>query len=188
MLGRILISLISMVFCFLRASAAFFWAWYLNRPKSRILQTGGAGSAAISTRSSPASLAISPSPVRWARYRGCRPGRRSAGPRGRGSPRSPGDLPWSAVGLYRVGEWRSSPLAVAAAIPPGASCAHVAGPKEFGHPRREVNRPGAGRIVSAAKMTRTRLTFAAGPRAKSRSRRRRAPRRAFCRSADSAPT
>ena len=40
--GRSLISLTSMTFCFLRASAAFFWLSYLKRPKSRILQTGGA--------------------------------------------------------------------------------------------------------------------------------------------------
>ncbi len=31
-LGRILISLISMIFCFLRASLARFCAWYLNLP------------------------------------------------------------------------------------------------------------------------------------------------------------
>jgi hypothetical protein len=43
MLGRILISLISMIFCFLRASAAFFWLAYFSLPRSRILQTGGVG-------------------------------------------------------------------------------------------------------------------------------------------------
>src|SRR3990170_3694360 len=57
MLGRILISLISTVRCFLRASAAFFCAWYLYLPKSRILHTGGSELGEISTRSSPASTA-----------------------------------------------------------------------------------------------------------------------------------
>src|SRR5215510_10924066 len=58
-IGRILISLTSTTFCFLRASAAFFCAWYLYLPKSRILQTGGTELGAISTRSSPASWAFS---------------------------------------------------------------------------------------------------------------------------------
>ena len=37
MFGRILISLISMTFWFLRASAAFFWLAYFSLPRSRIL-------------------------------------------------------------------------------------------------------------------------------------------------------
>src|SRR3974390_872806 len=57
MLGRSLISLTSITFCFLRASFFFFCSSYLNLPKSRILQTGGSAAAATSTRSSPASLA-----------------------------------------------------------------------------------------------------------------------------------
>src|SRR5262245_27611839 len=59
MLGRILISLISMTFWFLRASAAFFWLAYFSLPRSRILQTGGSALGEISTRSRPASSAAS---------------------------------------------------------------------------------------------------------------------------------
>src|SRR5262245_45966898 len=59
MLGRILISLISMIFWFLRASAAFFWLAYFSLPRSRILQTGGSALGEISTRSRPASSAAS---------------------------------------------------------------------------------------------------------------------------------
>ena len=58
MLGRSLISLISMTFCFLRASFFFFCSSYLNLPKSRILQTGGSALGEISTRSSPTSAAM----------------------------------------------------------------------------------------------------------------------------------
>src|SRR5271167_1957262 len=58
MLGRSLISLTSMIFCFLRASFFFFCSSYLYLPKSRILQTGGSAFGAISTRSRPASEAI----------------------------------------------------------------------------------------------------------------------------------
>src|SRR5262249_12053537 len=58
MLGRSLISLTSMIFCFLRASFFFFCASYLNLPKSRILQTGGSAFGAISTRSSPTLAAM----------------------------------------------------------------------------------------------------------------------------------
>ena len=47
------------IFWFLRASAAFFCSWYLNLPKSRILQTGGSASGDTSTRSSPAWVARS---------------------------------------------------------------------------------------------------------------------------------
>src|SRR5262245_60121782 len=71
MLGRILISLISTVRCFLRASAAFFCAWYLYLPKSRILHTGGSELGAISTRSRPASAArarpsvVATTPILW---------------------------------------------------------------------------------------------------------------------------
>ena len=56
--GRNLISLISMIFCFLRASASRFCVSYLNLPKSMILHTGGSAFGEISTRSSPASSAI----------------------------------------------------------------------------------------------------------------------------------
>src|SRR4029077_16234394 len=58
MLGRNLISLTSMIFCFLRASFFFFCSSYLYLPKSRILQTGGSAVGAISTRSRPASEAM----------------------------------------------------------------------------------------------------------------------------------
>src|SRR4029077_13274342 len=58
MLGRSLISLTSMIFCFLRASFFFFCSSYLYLPKSRILQTGGSAVGAISTRSRPASEAM----------------------------------------------------------------------------------------------------------------------------------
>src|SRR6266850_1196636 len=58
MLGRNLISLTSMIFCFLRASFFFFCSSYLYLPKSRILQTGGSAFGAISTRSRPASEAM----------------------------------------------------------------------------------------------------------------------------------
>src|SRR6516225_1048547 len=58
MLGRSLISLTSMIFCFLRASFFFFCSLFLYFPKSRILQTGGSALGAISTRSRPASEAI----------------------------------------------------------------------------------------------------------------------------------
>src|ERR1700755_3396028 len=54
MLGRSLISLTSMIFCFLRASFFFFCSSYLYLPKSRILQTGGAAFGAIFTISAPA--------------------------------------------------------------------------------------------------------------------------------------
>src|SRR6195952_2755862 len=59
MFGRILISLISCVFCDLRARLAFFWASYLYLPTSRNLQTGGAALGATSTRSRPTSPACS---------------------------------------------------------------------------------------------------------------------------------
>src|ERR1700687_328127 len=55
---RILISLTSITFCFLRATLLFFWISYLNLPKSRILQTGGSALGEISTRSRPASAAM----------------------------------------------------------------------------------------------------------------------------------
>src|SRR6266851_9231995 len=58
MLGRNLISLTSMIFCFLRASFFFFCSSYLYLPKSRILQTGGSALGATSTRSRPASDAM----------------------------------------------------------------------------------------------------------------------------------
>src|SRR5439155_26186004 len=58
MLGRNLISLTSMIFCFLRASFFFFCSSYLNLPKSRILHTGGSAFGAISTRSRPALAAM----------------------------------------------------------------------------------------------------------------------------------
>src|SRR5438128_304887 len=64
MLGRNLISLTSMIFCFLRASFFFFCSSYLNLPKSRILQTGGSALGATSTRSRPASAAISSASLR----------------------------------------------------------------------------------------------------------------------------
>src|SRR4029453_14202261 len=54
MLGRILISLISTVRCFLRASAAFFCAWYLYLPKSRILHPGGSELGGSRPRRGPA--------------------------------------------------------------------------------------------------------------------------------------
>ena len=57
MFGRILISLTSMTFCFFLASFFFFWASYLNFPKSRILQTGGSAFGDTSTRSRPYSSA-----------------------------------------------------------------------------------------------------------------------------------
>src|SRR3954468_19326596 len=59
MLGRILISLISCVFCDLRARLAFFWASYLYLPTSRNLQTGGSALGDTSTRSRPTSAACS---------------------------------------------------------------------------------------------------------------------------------
>src|SRR5829696_8185044 len=59
MLGRILISLISCVFCDLRARLAFFWASYLNLPTSRNLHTGGSALGETSTRSRPTSAACS---------------------------------------------------------------------------------------------------------------------------------
>src|SRR6516162_3923200 len=62
--GRSLISLTSMIFCFLRASFFFFCSSYLYLPKSRILQTGGSAFGAISTRSRPALAAISSASLR----------------------------------------------------------------------------------------------------------------------------
>src|ERR1044072_9711441 len=59
MFGRILISLISCVFCDLRARLAFFWASYLYLPTSRYLQTGGSALGETSTRSRPMSPACS---------------------------------------------------------------------------------------------------------------------------------
>src|SRR6478735_7416636 len=59
MFGRILISLISCVFCDLRARFAFFCASYLNLPTSRNLATGGSAFGDTSTRSSPSSAACS---------------------------------------------------------------------------------------------------------------------------------
>src|SRR3954463_7005601 len=59
MFGRILISLISCVFCDLRARLAFFWASYLYLPTSRNLHTGGSALGDTSTRSRPASDACS---------------------------------------------------------------------------------------------------------------------------------
>src|SRR3569623_889356 len=59
MFGRSVISLISCVFCDLRARLAFFWASYLNLPTSRNLATGGSALGDTSTRSSPSSLACS---------------------------------------------------------------------------------------------------------------------------------
>src|ERR1700722_2861135 len=53
MLGRTLISLISMTFCFFLASFFFFCCSYLNLPKSSILHTGGSAFGLISTRSRP---------------------------------------------------------------------------------------------------------------------------------------
>src|SRR5438094_419039 len=64
MLGRNLISLTSMIFCFLRASFFFFCSSYLYLPKSRILQTGGSAFGAISTRSRPASEAMTSASLR----------------------------------------------------------------------------------------------------------------------------
>src|ERR1044072_6887738 len=59
MLGRILISLISCVFCDLRARLYFFWASYLNLPTTRNLHTGGSALGETSTRSRPTSAACS---------------------------------------------------------------------------------------------------------------------------------
>src|SRR5918993_4752577 len=59
MFGRILISLISCVFCDFRARLAFFCASYLYLPTSRNLQTGGSALGDTSTRSRPASAACS---------------------------------------------------------------------------------------------------------------------------------
>ena len=59
MFGRILISLISCVFCDLRARLAFFWASYLYLPTSRNLATGGSALGETSTRSRPTSAACS---------------------------------------------------------------------------------------------------------------------------------
>src|ERR1700733_12035520 len=59
MLGRNLTSLTSITFCFFFASFFFFCSSYLYFPKSRILQTGGSALGAISTKSSPASAAMS---------------------------------------------------------------------------------------------------------------------------------
>src|SRR6516225_5107606 len=64
MLGRNLISLTSMIFCFLRASFFFFCSSYLYLPKSSILQTGGSALGAISTRSRPALAAMSSASLR----------------------------------------------------------------------------------------------------------------------------
>src|ERR1700750_2329004 len=59
MFGRILVYLISCVFCDLRARLAFFWASYLYLPTSRNLQTGGSALGDTSTRSRPTSAACS---------------------------------------------------------------------------------------------------------------------------------
>jgi len=59
MFGRILISLTSMIFCFLRASLLRFCSSYLYLPKSMILQTGGSALGETSTRSSPTLVARS---------------------------------------------------------------------------------------------------------------------------------
>src|SRR5271169_357151 len=57
MLGRTLISLISITFCFFLASFFFFCCSYLYLPKSRIFTTGGSAFGLISKRSSPTAKA-----------------------------------------------------------------------------------------------------------------------------------
>ena len=59
MVGLNFTSLISIIFCFFRASASFFCVSYLYFPKSITLHTGGVAFGEISTKSSPASSASS---------------------------------------------------------------------------------------------------------------------------------